>query len=132
MNFANSLKRTASAMLAVGAVASGALLASAATASADTATALGAGTLSVCSDGSYATQVEFPGRGGFSTFVVPSGQCKNTSGLSNNGIEPITVVGITDGGQKFQAGKGSFNASKGGIVKSYGVPGNAWAMTPQV
>ncbi|MFR9732018.1 hypothetical protein ACL03H_22565 [Saccharopolyspora sp. MS10] len=101
-------------------------------ASAATTAAVSPGTLSLCSDGSYSTQVEFPDRGGFSTFVVPAGQCHDTTGLSSAGIEPITVVGLTDGGQRFQVGKGSFNASKGGIVKSYGTPGDAWAMTPQV
>ena len=49
-----------------------------------------AGALTLCSEGGYASYVVFPDRGGFSTFVIPNGQC-HTTVLGGNGNEDVEV-----------------------------------------
>ncbi|GAB3465756.1 hypothetical protein GCM10027570_54310 [Streptomonospora sediminis] len=56
-----------------------------------------AGTFRLCNVGSgYSANAEFPGRGGFSTFVVSSGQCTS---VSTNGGESFRVHLVNSGGR---------------------------------
>ncbi|MEU5847468.1 hypothetical protein [Saccharopolyspora shandongensis] len=126
MPFANTLKRASSSAIAAGVLASAAVLAAAAPASADTSK------LTVCSQGNYASYVEFPGRGGMTTTVVNSGQCRDFANLgSSNAVEAIKVFGI-DGPSTFWITNGSFRPSRGGNVVTYGSSADAWALTPAV
>lgn len=88
-------------------------------------------TLTVCSEGSYASFVEFPGRGRLSTTVVEPGQCTDFGGWNDNGIEEINVFGM-EGPAVFWIQSGHFRASKGGTVFTYGTSANPTALTPTV
>ncbi|MEV6234260.1 hypothetical protein AB0L88_40990 [Saccharopolyspora shandongensis] len=127
MALAKILKRASLSAMAVGVLASGAALGLTAPAS-----AAGAGSLTVCSKGDYASYVQFPSRGGMATTIVNAGECRDFNNLgSSNNVEQINVFGV-QGPSTFWIQSGSFRASKGGNVHTYGSSADAWAMTPQV
>ncbi|GAA4531710.1 hypothetical protein [Amycolatopsis samaneae] len=128
MPLTTNLKRVALSSGTVGAaVAAAALLATPAASAAPAAS----GALKLCSQGNYPSTVEFPARGGFSTFVINPGQCHTTTGLGDrDSYEDINVYGFDGAGNRFGAGSGHFNPHRGGNVITYGTPGNAWALTP--
>jgi len=130
MPLTTTLKRAALSIGTVGAAATAAaLLATPAASAAPTAS----GALELCSQGNYSSVVEFPARGGFSTFVISPGQCHTTTGLGDrDSYEDINVYGIDGAGNRFgvKGGNGHFNPSRGGTVITYGTPGDAWALTP--
>ncbi|MEV5544312.1 hypothetical protein AB0L13_46750 [Saccharopolyspora shandongensis] len=126
MPFVKTLKRAGSSAIAAGVLASAAVLAAAAPAWADT------GKLTVCSEGDYASYVEFPARGGMTTAIVNSGQCQDFADLgSSTDVEAINVFGI-DGPSTFWITSGDFRPSQGGNVVTQGSSANASALTPRV
>ncbi|MEU3649872.1 hypothetical protein AB0E59_41330 [Lentzea sp. NPDC034063] len=125
------IKRVAAAVAAVATMATAGVLSTAAPASAST----GPGWLTVCSYGNYASYVKFPERGGYSTYLVNKGDCRDFQVGGNTTIEPIEVRGVYNtSGNTFSVQKGSFRGSKGGVVQTYGTTaaGNHWAMVPSV
>ncbi|RKT86442.1 hypothetical protein SAMN05421805_10688 [Saccharopolyspora antimicrobica] len=56
-----------------------------------TAQAAAPGVLKLCSKGSYASYASFPERGGFATYVVPSGKC-DTFDFGGNRPERVDIV----------------------------------------
>jgi hypothetical protein len=49
------------------------------------------GTLTLCSRGSYASQIEFPNRGHWISDLVQPGQCRNVANIGNSGVEQVNV-----------------------------------------
>lgn len=129
MRISNTMKRIGSSAAVVGVLTSGVALAVAAPASAETP-----GKISVCSKGNYGTSVEFPGRGGLSSVVVPAGECTELGHLgTGDQVEPIVVHGYAgNDGQGKVIGDGSFRPSKGGGVVTSGTLDDPQVLTPQV
>ncbi|SNQ50181.1 conserved exported hypothetical protein [Frankia canadensis] len=48
------------------------------------------GKLTLCSNGGFDSYAEFPGRGGFSTYIIPAGTC-HTTNLGGSVIEQVNV-----------------------------------------
>ncbi|WP_125695751.1 hypothetical protein [Amycolatopsis sp. WAC 04169] len=89
-----------------------------------------AGTLTVCSQGSYSSYVTFVARG-VATATVDPGGCADFAGFTGDEAEPIEVYGIS-GSAAFRVAEGGYRGSQGGKVVTYGKPGDAWAVTPDV
>lgn len=122
-------KRIAASAAAVAA------MAMTATFTAAPASAATSGYLEVCSFGNYASYVQFPWRGGWSTYVVPRGTCLNTYIGTSSAIEPIQVRGIYNtSSNTFWISNGNIRPSRGGGVDTYGTTAanNHWASIPSV
>ncbi|HEX7304496.1 hypothetical protein [Lentzea sp.] len=107
-----------------------ALAVAAASIGAAPASAAGSGTIDVCSFGNYGTSVEFPGRGGLSTVIVPPGSCLSAPiGDLARGNEPINIYGHFPHQVWLQSA--TFCAAIGGFVGTYGEASDHWVAIPQ-
>ncbi|GGU76713.1 hypothetical protein [Lentzea flava] len=116
---ANVVKR---ASVAVAVAAAAALIGAA------PASAASAGMIDVCSYGNYATQVEFPNRGGFSTWIVSPGSCQSTWIGYGRVNEPINIYGFFP--HKVWLRGATFCGAIGGFVGTYGSSSANWVAVP--
>jgi hypothetical protein len=107
------LKRAA---IAVGATSLISGIAIAGTAAAASASTIGVGQVQICAQGNYAAYIVFPRRGGYTSTIVPQGQCwiKTMGGVKS---EPIEVYGVwnTHPDQSFYIGTEWYDGADSGI-----------------
>lgn len=94
------------------------------------ASAASMGELTLCSYGDYDSYVEFPSRG-YSSKIVPRGQCSTVYVGNGNKLETIVLIGITYYGYYFWVANGNLNPVKGGYAATYGSLSSHYATTPQ-
>ncbi|MFF3856450.1 hypothetical protein [Micromonospora sp. NPDC002575] len=83
------------------------------------------GATGVCSKGNYSSYLEFPYRGGLTTYVAPPGGC-STVHFGKYSSEPVNVYGYKNGATVY-LGTRNINDLKKSVFRTYGsIPGSPY------
>jgi hypothetical protein len=113
MRIPRKLKLAVAALGTAGALSGAVIVGGTAAASAST---IPGGHVQICAQGNYTAYIVFPYRGGFSSTLVPQGQCW-WDYMGGNSWEPINVYGIwnTHPDQSFYIGTEWYDGAVSGI-----------------